>query len=217
MTILLELLMVSGVASMVLQGTWEDGYACHQARWPLHVGCNFVFVITMIVSLKESFEMHRWLNRIPSVREHAALKLQKVQQGAHQFYTPADGVGITRRVRCCMYVLFLVPKALVALAVLIFGSAYLLRAESDSDLLLDCVGMVFIAEIDGLVYRFALSGSHMTLLMSIPPLGLSLEAYRANRFEYFVEKNSPWLAVGALAVLIPALELWWCGTAFGMP
>jgi len=212
MTMLLEICMVSGVASMVLDQRSEVQGACHEKRLTLHVSCNMVFVAMIITSLKEALEMHRWLHRIPRVRHHAALKFQKMQQGSHQFHSPAEGVGITRTARCAMYAFVLLPKVLVTLMILVFGSAFLHHAEGEDDLLMDCVGMIFIAEIDGLVYRFALSGSQMTLLMSIPPLGLSLEAFRANRFERFVEKNGPWLAVGTLMVLVPALELWWCGT-----
>jgi hypothetical protein len=216
-TMLLQLLILGGVASMVLESVREEEATCHQGRLSLSISCNVVFVVTGIVSLKESLEMHRWLSRIPSVRQHTPLKLQKAHQGNHTFYMPADSVGITRSERGAIYVLAVLPKVLVTVLILMYGSGYLLYAEDDADVLLDCVGMVFISEIDGLIYRFGLSGTQMKLLMSLPPLGLSWDAYKAHSCERFVEKNTPWLATGALVVLVPALELSWCGTVFGMP
>merc|ERR1740121_1652310 len=194
-----------------------EGVTCHKGMLSLSISCNAVFIITSIVSLKESLEIHRWLDRIPSVLQRTPLKFQKAQQGAHTFYTPADGVGITSGMRCAIYAFVVLPKVLVTVFITIFGSGYLLNAQADADVLLNCVGMVFISEIDGLIYRFALSRSLMNLVTSLPPLGLSWEAYTANRRERFMEINTPWLAAVLLVVLMIVLELSWCGTMFGTP
>eukprot|EP00959_Pyramimonas_sp_CCMP1952_P129338 2704534-Pyramimonas_sp.AAC.1 len=81
---------------------------------------------------------------------------------------------------------------MVTVLILAFGSGYLLCAQDDADVLLDCVGMVFTSEIDGLIYLFGLSGTQMKLLMSLPPLGLSWNVYKAHYPERFVEKNTHW-------------------------
>jgi len=214
---LLQLLLVSGLASMVHGIVQREGVACHKGLLSLSISCNAVFIITSIVSLKESLEMHRWLDRIPSVLQRTPLKFQKAQQGAHTFYTPADGVGITKAMRCAIYALAVFPKVLVTVLITIFGSGYLLNAQTDADVLLNCVGMVFISEIDSLIYRFALSRSLMNLVTSFPPLGLSWEAYRANYRERFMERNTPWLAAVVLVILMFVLELSWCGTILGAP
>jgi hypothetical protein len=217
MTTVLQLFIASGVASIVGEKVQAEEATCHLGRSTLTLSCNAVFVVISIVSLKESLEMHRWLHRIPSVLRHTPLKLQKAQQGAHTFYMPADGMGITRAMRCAIYVFAVLPKVVVTVVILSFGSGYLHYAASDAEVLSDCVGMVFISEIDGLLYRFGLSRTHMKLLMSLPPLGLSWEAYKASSRERWVERNTPWLAMGALVLLVPTLELAWCGTVFGAP
>lgn len=215
MTTSLQLFIASGVASIVDEKVQAEDVTCHQGRSHLTLSCNAVFVVISIVSLKESVEMHRWLHRIPSVLRHTPLKLQKAQQGAHTFYMPADGMGITRATRCAIYVFAVLPKVVVTMVILYFGSGYLHYAVDDAQVLSDCVGMVFISELDGLLYRFGLSRTHMKLLMSLPPLGLSWEAYKASSYERWVERNTPWLVMGALVVLVPALELAWCGTVLG--
>merc|ERR1711997_713861 len=61
-------------------------------------------------------------------------------------------VGITRRYRVFIYFVFMIKMA-IAVLLLIYGSAHLLSAGSQEELILNTVAVVFVFEIDELIFN----------------------------------------------------------------
>lgn len=216
LSLVLNICMIYGVEEAVD----ESEKSCEEGSWLLRVGCVAVFILLMMTALKECLDIHRWLYRIPRSTTYQTLRLQK--HHTHHVLTVADGrrraevtwyeaaTGMTRRERCLIYMLMLFPKVVVSVVLIVYGTAYVLYAGSNEDLVLNSVAMAFISDLDKFIYELFLSTTAKTLLSSLPPLGLAKSELNSHKMGFFVEVYGVWLATSVQVVLMALLITSWC-------
>jgi hypothetical protein len=131
--------------------------------------CLIVLNTLALTDGVETNDMARWLRMIPewNAEKHAALQKEhktflcvrsceifdkeegKVTEAGHVFAT-----GITRRSRALVYACVLVPKVALALAIMVYASAYIVYAPTNEDLILNSVATVFVLDVDDYAYKY---------------------------------------------------------------
>jgi hypothetical protein len=126
-------------------------------------------VAAMFKDILETFSMHKWVSYLPDFDPEVHNKILKhcdnnsgLTSLPFQKYCDSEGTevtkpaaGISLHYRIGIYVFVLLPKLLFACILLVYGSAFVASGETNADLILciNAVAVVFILEVDDLVYQ----------------------------------------------------------------
>jgi len=136
-----------------------------QTSLGLRILAVILFVANMIGEHLENVEMLQWTwyayRAAPS----------RGYTGQHQALLVTDKQKLMSRLKCTEAVAFLVlvimPKVVIAVLLSVSGSMFVVMSESDQDLLLNCLAVQFIIEVDELLYN-VFTPSAITALLDRP-------------------------------------------------
>lgn len=195
----------------------EDGGDCESGgdQW-LRIICDVVFLMTILSKMREALGTLRWISRFPHASRRRYLLMRRYKSPRLIFdydsqseYTTVNkpAVGITLPFRCFVWLLCLFQ--IILMAMLIYcGSSYILRASDDETLILNSVALVFIVEIDDLVYQFILTITEKNVFSGVPAIALTDGEF--SRAFAAAEKLWPIYSPVILAVLVYCQERRWC-------
>ncbi|GMI51394.1 hypothetical protein ScalyP_jg7489 [Parmales sp. scaly parma] len=184
----------------------------------LRLICLAVFVCTVSVDFKESFHYFQWLrfvpNRTHSAEETKALKKfnMKMLKNFAWCVSTQDVIvtrrcteykvesiafgGFTKNERVWAYFWGVVKFAL-EIMLLVGGTGYVLYADSNENLLLNSVSLVFISQIDDIAYQFTVTKGFKGMLTAMPDIGLlddcEIPKYRAGGMVQLTQVMGAWL------------------------
>jgi len=209
---LISFLLQSGltiyIAWMQFDEAVELGTCSLGGKLFVRVSCITVFTMHMLGELIELLDMHFWLNMFGYSHRHKPLKIREYSH--HDGYLVNKPVtGLTYLERFLLYLLIFTPKLILALGLLIFGVPYIAYAKTNETLLLNTVALLFVAEIDEIVYKFTIPKMYRETL-TVPPLGRTDEE-RARCFEMFVCGTlRSYVLLVILAFVVTLLYFFWC-------
>jgi len=195
----------------------EDGGDCESGgdQW-LRIICDVVFLMTLLSKMREALGTLRWISRFPHASRRRCLRMRKYKSPKLFFdydskseYTTVNkpAVGITLPFRYFVWLLCLFQIIIMAMLIY-FGSSYILRASDDEALILNSVALVFIVEIDDLVYKFILTITEKNVFSGVPAIALTDGEF--SRAFAAVERLWPIYSPVILAVLVYCQERRWC-------
>jgi len=133
----------------------------------LRILCMILNVAAVLNDIRETISMHVWLRCIPKWTSDQTTIVEYTCHNSgrtsfpFQKYKEEDGdgielvkpaVGLTRTVRCFIYVLVLFVRFTFAIWLLVYGTVFVASAANNETLILNSVVLIFILTIDDLLY-----------------------------------------------------------------
>lgn len=212
-------LAIAGMVRANYENKDPDASLCEGGDFYLRLICLGVYTVLMLNSCKTSMDMHRWMARLPTVKQHQMLRMQKFIDNSEQSpddegfgaeYMSVNKVvtGMTVSERILAYGL-LIGKSFVEVTLLYYGSAYIMFADTDENLILNAVALFFVVEIADYLYTFVTNRSVMAYLSNMPQVGLTVAEVKDSRMG---DLDDAWMLLSGflLAVFTAALYKNWC-------
>ena len=184
---------------------------------------SYIFVAIVFKDLLETYDMYLWMRMFPIIEEHEEFKMQQfldksmddIYEGT-LIHRPIS--GMTKSTFSVFSVCILMPKALLAVLVLVSGSGLVLRSVSNYDLILNALAATFIMDLDEHAYSILVPNSWKSWCIT-PPFGLTgtemegdvgakqcLSGPAMSTSSIF----GFWLTSGAIIVLTSVVWASWC-------
>jgi len=174
----------------------------------IRVSCILVFCMYIFGELNELIDTHFWLNMFRYAHRHKPLEIREYEHVTGTLVNKPV-TGMTYLERFSLYILILMPKTIMAFALLVFGVPYIAYAQTNDSLLLNTVVLILVAEIDEIVFRFAIPKMYRETLL-VPQLGRT-ETERSRCFEMVVCGTvRPYVMFFLLASIAALLYAFWC-------
>lgn len=153
-----------------------DGAACETLDHYTFGFCGWTFVSYICMDIKQTMSMLEvWLRMIPTASDGHTKQLMFSRDGPA--FVSGD-ISLARKTLVLLIVF--VPKLLLALSLGLIGTRYLAISADDTELILNCVALVFVIDLDELIFQFFSSPKARLVMQSIPP------------FERRVKDHFPW-------------------------
>ena len=121
---------------------------------------------SLIKDLFETLDMLEWTRHITTEKSHTAYQVEIDEEGGKKRLAS----GITLLQKALFVVLVIVPKFVIGILLFFSGSRYVLFSATNSDLILNCVAMIFVLEIDGILYRAFTPSFAQKIIEDMPPV-----------------------------------------------
>lgn len=196
------------IAWMQFDETVELGTCYLGGQLSVRVACMVVFTMFLFGELMELVDMHYWLSMFQPSHKHTPLRIRDYEDKSGN-HVSKPVTGVTCLVRFLLYFFVFFPKFLMLIALLIFGIPYIAYARTNTNLLLNTVALLFVAEIDEMVYKFAISKMYQDTLV-VPALGRT-EEEKARCIEMvWCGALRSYVLFFMLAISVPLSYLFWC-------
>eukprot|EP00294_Goniomonas_avonlea_P008574 CAMPEP_0114549764 /NCGR_PEP_ID=MMETSP0114-20121206/5698_1 /TAXON_ID=31324 /ORGANISM="Goniomonas sp, Strain m" /LENGTH=428 /DNA_ID=CAMNT_0001734461 /DNA_START=126 /DNA_END=1412 /DNA_ORIENTATION=+ len=139
----------------------------------LNVMALIVFVSSTITDLLQTFDMYAWLYAVPTMKVHTKLSIAVAEDGSRRWFS-----GMTRNHKIVCAFGILLPKLLIVLALIVFGTVYVLKSVTTEEILLVMVAMTFILGMDEVFYATFTPIDAMKVLQDLPPIQIDPSAKR---------------------------------------
>eukprot|EP00438_Fugacium_kawagutii_P013969 Skav202197 [mRNA] locus=scaffold191:99132:99971:- [translate_table: standard] len=123
------------------------------------------FVAGMVFEFFECFEMVLWTWYVKTENSHQALQLQVQADGSKQQVS-----GLTVLQKFVFVVVVVGTKTATAVYLFTVGAQFVLMSETHSDLILNCLAMLFVVEIDDILYHGFTPAFCKEVISGLPPL-----------------------------------------------
>eukprot|EP00929_Paragymnodinium_shiwhaense_P014379 TRINITY_DN12227_c0_g1_i5.p1 TRINITY_DN12227_c0_g1~~TRINITY_DN12227_c0_g1_i5.p1 ORF type:complete len:558 (-),score=113.93 TRINITY_DN12227_c0_g1_i5:47-1720(-) len=148
---------------------WRNWHTteCYELETVPLFACLFCFLCSVVNDMQECTNMAEAVWRIISTTEETStLFFERDEHGNLRPVPGAGGMSVRRKVKvCCMVIL---PKLGLAIAVLFIGCLFLAMSTSNTELLLNCMALTFILDIDELLFKTMTSDEVSRLITSMP-------------------------------------------------
>jgi len=98
--------------------------------------------------------------------KHEKLQLSHYKDDEFPEYTS----GITSFTRAMIFILVILPKFIIAIALLTFGLQLIMVTDSNADVTYNCTALIFVVEVDEAIYQFFIPSGLRSTLESLPPM-----------------------------------------------
>lgn len=184
-----------------------DDMSCHGGDIFVRLSCLTIFTFSCLTDLTETLDMHRWVQRLPHSSLMQPLQLQKFTKNREVSCRAVT--GITTSQKLFFYVCLLLPKLLVVAALFSYGAPYVLHAPDNENLILNSVAMVFVVDIDDIVFGFTMTSDTKAMMDSIPPLSLQ-EHEVLNTSVFYFEVAWPLTSFVLVGGAVAGMYSTWC-------
>ena len=216
----------------------DNGQAnCSGGDFFLRIVCNCAYFVTMAENIKSSLNLCAYIGWIPAWNPNDEVILNKydasfllrrkivIDKGRNNeeraIHLVVKG-GVTSKFRAFMYSLFFLKTAL-EVALLYIGSAYILYAEKNEDLILNALSLAFVADLDNLAYAY-LTTSHLKQKMEAMPTfgyvrggdsypGTKNVGEKKMAVEYW-EDYGAWVLLIVFVLISRLIRTSWCGNEY---
>ena len=200
----------------------------------LRVICVSVFCSLVLSEIRESLDFFKWTMRLPTWNEKDRAVLEelhtgfavkkktiKVKYGGDQIEFKVNHIvagGVSKYYRCLMILVGSVMKGIVELGVLVGGTSYIVYADSNENILLNAVSLLFILEIDNYMYNCVSSDVMKRFVENATPeIALLKGTKEETGDQHYImkveSKPKPFLESWVLLFLLSActaLPFFWC-------
>ena len=144
------------------------------------------FVAGMIFEFFECFEMILWAWYVKTEVSHQALQLQVQPDGSKQ---QISGLTVLQKIVFVGGVVGI--KLAIAVYLFAVGAQFVLLSETHADLILNCLAMVFVVEIDDVIYHGFTPSFCKEVIKDLPPIEIQSVNHGLARLTLL-----PWVKVG---------------------
>ena len=145
-----------------------------KGHWYLRILCLALIVAVVLIDVMETAYMVFWIRSFPDYNPKVHAKIidyccensgrtsipfqnYKNQEG-YSITKPA--AGLSKTYRLFVYIAVILPKLLLALAMLTYGNKYVISAETNSDLMFNAMNALFIFDLDDIIYNVLTPALH---------------------------------------------------------
>jgi len=168
LTVVLQISMTTWIYGLYLkevENLVSGAPDCEELNKFLELGCLFLHILAVLTDMCETFDMFIIIkSKIPTCDRTEALEYED-QDGS--LVLVHGGMSVVRKVGLMLGVIL--PKLVVSVLLLIFGGCYLAASASDADLLLNSLAVVFIMELDDMIFAFFTPSRNKHLMAAVPP------------------------------------------------
>lgn len=197
----------------------ENTELCAEGDQILRVLCLAANVSFIFGDILETVNMYRWLNCVPAWNRKIHKKIlnfcRKRQTDASSFpmqrYKNSAGlevrkpaVGFTIMYRMVIIVMVLLPKLILGLWLLIYGTGFVASADNNSDLILNSVALLFIIQLDDVSYNLLTPDAHKSWLLH------SFEITFFKEEENKIMRWLPFVCFWAILTCVATFYYTWC-------
>jgi hypothetical protein len=125
----------------------------------------WAFVVTVLTDIQETWDLLDIIVRQFPTQEESTTLVYRVVDRQVQLSVG----GPSKRRKFFLTVFLVIPKFIFACTLLVLGSSYLVFSESDADIILNCFALVFILQIDELIFKFLSPPRAQRMLEAVPP------------------------------------------------
>lgn len=155
-----------------------------------------LFVGGMMGEYIETFGMLAWTCTIKTESTHKKLEVVASYDEKEHERTTWINSGLTLPVKIIFVVLVIIPKMIIALYLTHCGIKFVALAEKDTDLVLNCLAMMFVVSVDELFYITFTPGYIRGILTALPPV---------------VGPRNPYAAIFSVFIAPSVKILFWAG------
>jgi len=126
-----------------------------------------IYAAFVIKDIEESMRLALlFFVMIPTTAKSKVFKYKKSEDGGWEL---ADvGFSCVRKLGIAGFVIL--PKLGIAVALLVLGAQYLAASASDADLILNSLALIFVLDLDEMIYVFVTPSFNKRLLEHLPPI-----------------------------------------------
>jgi hypothetical protein len=209
--------------------------------------CLFVMLLPSVASIGESLLMCRWLFQVPAWDEskHRAAYTKterdlcggllvkntvlKYLQEPGGFAQPSEpefavcqfGTGISLTARVLAASLCIVPKLVVEVLLIYVGGGFIATSTSTTDLILNCLAVSFIIDIDDMMYSLLVVPAAKIEFENFPSIGLMLATHLKEGgcywFDLLFQFLGTWVTYAAITFFLTTTNRIWCQDESDMP
>lgn len=146
----------------------KDSNSCnHDTNVSVHLRYLAVglFVAGMLQEFCETLDMLLWTWHVKTEATH-----QKLLLATRDGSEPKLATGLTSRQKLVFCLFMLMPKLAIAMWLFIVGGKFVAFSESNTDMVLNCLAMVFVTEIDDLLYKTFTPTFCRNVMENLPPV-----------------------------------------------
>ena len=121
----------------------------------------------MFGELLETVAMACWIYRVPTTPRTEPLQVSRAGDTGEATRLVS---GFSTRYKLWCFLISLAPKAVLALLLWHFGSAFILASENEGEVVLNTVAVSFVVEIDDLLYKVLVPAEVSLVLNDLPAL-----------------------------------------------
>lgn len=136
---------------------------CENLTWQALGTGLVIFHMTVLVDLLETIDFIQFVYSQPTSK--STLLYKKVQDKVELV---SGGLSEERKV--AVAICLVLPKFIIAIMLLMCGSTFLASSVNEEEVLLNCVALVFIKEVDELMFYCLNPPYHRRLLAAMPPV-----------------------------------------------
>ena len=141
------------------------------------------FVAGMIFEVFECIEMFIWTYQVKTEESHQPLQLLIKEDGSKEL---ASGLTICQKL---LFALLAVSTKLgISIYLFLVGAEFVVMSATHSDLILNCLAMLFVVEIDDMIYQGFTPSFLKEVIEDLPPV--RLEGFKRAAFQLC---GLPWL------------------------
>lgn len=178
LTIAIQLWTTLMIRGLVTSDTDFNGSDCSSGDPFLRAICTVVYVVMLLNEMKESFYIYVWASRLETLKCGEPWEKFKMKS-----YKKIDVEGVehshckvTSRmppyVKFLTYIVIIIPKTIITLGLLSYGTGYVLRSKGNEALILNSVALTFITQVDDAFYQFTLLDRVKDWLSDMPQSSL---------------------------------------------
>lgn len=170
--------------------------------------CLFLHGVAVCRDMGETIDIVNiiWFH-MPTVERNTQFLFDDNALGESELQLVDGGLTMMRKVAVTLFIVL--PKFGICITVLIFGSLYLAVSASDADLLLNALAVVFIMDVDEIIFSFMATYRTRAAIAMVPAFSSKRAHWLSRLLQHW---GSVWkfLLCAGLAVLI-----WFCVTSCG--
>jgi hypothetical protein len=135
----------------------------------LRAVCVCLFLSAVLGEISETFMMLQWCYLTKTEKNHEAIQVSTTESGDVHLTS-----GFTLPHKMCQLMTVILPKFLIGITVMMYGSAFVVLSASNQDAFLNTMAAVFIVEIDELLHKAYVSAIVQKALADLPPIRIKL-------------------------------------------
>jgi hypothetical protein len=190
--------------------------ACDMNEWPIRLFGSLVINMYCLRELFETLQMIIWVERQKwtSRTEYLQVLRADPEYSDPEKDTYASGMGFCYKFYC--YLLCLI-KLGIGGTLWWFGSRFVFYSASNKDVVLNCVAILFVLDIDDALFKIAVPGHYQDLLKNLPTIALQDDAKVETKEDETCCERSADFCKALFAQILFYGGLWLVfGTIFGL-
>ena len=144
----------------------------------------------------ETYVMFGWTMRMKTEQHHTKLLVGK-EIGINGVERLGLATGLTKLQKIAFCILVLLPKFILAGCLFFAGGKYVVGSETNEDLILNCVAMLFVIDIDELLYKAFTPAFCRQVIAQLPPTESTSEVSGMCGLVFL-----PWAKAGVLLAMV---------------